>query len=62
MKTRKAKAPQEKKVFMLLINSKFSQYLKPSEVRLLKWDRDIQFTLIPVKISIERYNLKFGLQ
>ena len=56
------KIKQEKKVFELLINGKFSQYLKPSEVRLLKWDKELEFTLIPVVISTEKYNIYFGLQ
>lgn len=51
----------EKKVFELLINGKFSQYLKPSEVRLLKWDNEMKFTLIPVSLSIEKYKLYFNL-
>lgn len=50
----------EKKVFELLINGKFSHYLKPSEVRLLKWDKEMEFTLIPVVISTETYKLNFG--
>jgi hypothetical protein len=49
-----------KKVFELHINGKFSQFLLPSEIKLLKWDSDRIFTLKPVEITMARYKIEFG--
>lgn len=49
-----------KKVFELSINGKFTQYLMLSEVKLLKWDIDLIFTLKPAEITKAHYNIVFG--
>ena len=50
-----------KKVFELHVNGKFTQYLRPSETHLLRWDAEIEFKLIPVKINDKDYKIHFGL-
>lgn len=49
-----------KKVFELHINGKFFQYLLPSEVKLLKWEHDQEYTLKPINMSKEHYKIHFG--
>lgn len=49
-----------KKVFELAINGKISQYLLPSEIRLLKWDDGKVYTLTSVKVTNEFYFRTFG--
>ncbi len=50
-----------KKVFELAINGRFTHYLLPSEVKLLKWEEGQNYQLTPVTITIEDYNLYFGI-
>jgi hypothetical protein len=49
-----------KRLFELSINGKFSQYLMPSEVKLLRWEDGIKYTLTPVLVTIEKYNSVLG--
>ena len=49
-----------KKLFELHINGKFTQYLLPSEVKLLKWEQCLEFKLIPVMVTTDRYNNVLG--
>ena len=50
-----------KKAFELLINGKFSQYLKPSEVKLIKWEEGLSITLVPVMITFDKWKFAFGI-
>ena len=50
-----------KKAFELQINGKFIQHLKPSEVHLLKWEKDYTFTLTPVLLTKEQYSRIFNI-
>lgn len=49
-----------KKVFALYENGQFQQYLLLSEIRLIKWDKDIEYTLKPIEMTQEHYELFFG--
>lgn len=51
---------KKKKLFELAINGVFSQYLLPSEIKLLKFDIEIVFTLTPIEVTEERYKLILG--
>lgn len=48
-----------KKVFALYENGQFQQYLLLSEIRLIKWDKDIEYTLKPIEMTQEHYELFF---
>ena len=49
-----------KKVFALYLNGEFLQYLKPSEIHLLKWDNTKIYQLKSVKITKEDYFYSFN--
>lgn len=51
---------KEKKAFMLLINGKLIQYLKPNETKFLTWEQGKEITIIPVKMSESIYKIIFG--
>jgi hypothetical protein len=44
-----------KKIFELQINGKFTQYILPSEIKLIKWEKGLIFTLTPTEITNEHY-------
>lgn len=49
-----------KRVFKVYINGNFTQYLKPSEVRLIKWEEGLRIELVAVLISEAAYKANFG--
>ncbi len=50
-----------RRVFEVYINGRRTQYLKPSEINLIRWEPGLDIRLVATELASSSYRVLFGL-